>query len=146
MSDTVLDRLEQCLHKSQEFNPNASMRPVALLWPDEMAQWQPVVERLAERLPIVTLGEYDPDRRRGPAYWLRCVIAGTIDAGLPGGVPIVYLPRIARSQLRAVDSCPPDLAPIAELQYRSVEFTQPKEQARMVCAWPAGERRRGARV
>ena len=128
MSDTVLDRLEQCLHKSQEFNPNASMRPVALLWPDEMAQWQPVVERLAERLPIVTLGEYDPDRRRGPAYWLRCVIAGTIDAGLPGGVPIVYLPGIARSQLRAVDSCPPDLAPIAELQYRGVEFTQPKNR------------------
>ena len=56
---------------------------------------------------------------------MRCVVAGTVDAGLPDGPPIVYLPGVARSELRAVDTCPPELAPIAELQYRSQWFSHP---------------------
>ena len=32
----------------------------------------------------MTLGDYDPAARQGPAYWIRCVVAGTVDAGLAG--------------------------------------------------------------
>ena len=102
--------------------------PVALLWPDEGAQWKQVIDRIGEHLPIVTLGDYDPDARRGPAYWIRCVVAGTVDIGLPDGPPIVYLPGVSRSTLRAADSCPPGLAPIAELQYRSQWFSHPNNR------------------
>ena len=84
--------------------------------------------RIAERLPVVALGEYDPRPRRGPAYWIRCVVARTIDAGLPDGPPIVYLPGVSRSELRAADTCPPELAPIAELQYRSQWFSHPNNR------------------
>ena len=126
MSDTVLDRLVRSLQDALDYNANAFVEPVALLWPDEAAQWQSAVRRIEDRLPVITLGEYDQDRRQGPAYWVRCVVARTINAGLPEGPPIVYLPGVRRSELRAVDSCPPELAPIAELQYRSHEFTQPK--------------------
>jgi hypothetical protein len=56
------------------------------------------------------------------------VVARAIDVGLPTGPPVVYLPGVARNDLRAVESCPPELAPIAELQYRSEEFTQPKSR------------------
>ena len=128
MSETVLDRLVACLQAALVYNANASVEPVALLWPDETGQWSPVVCRIGDRLPVVTLGEYAPERRQGPAYWIRCVVARTIDVGLPEGPPIVYLPGVPRRELRAVDSCPPELAPIAELQYRGLEFTRPKSK------------------
>lgn len=128
MSETVLDRLVQRLQAALDYNANAYVEPVALLWPDETAQWRPLVRRIADRLSIVTLGEYDSEQRQGPAYWIRCVVARTVDAGLLDGPPIVYLPGVPRTELRAIDSCPPELAPIAELQYRSHEFTHPKSR------------------
>lgn len=128
MTGTVLDGLVARIEAALDYNANVLIKPWALLWPDETAQWRPVIKRVAERLPVVTLGEYDPERRQGPAYWVRSVVAGTIDAGLPHGPPIVYLPGVARSEFRAVESCPPGLAPIAELQYRSNEFAQPKSR------------------
>lgn len=128
MSENVLDRIVACLLAAQENNPNAHVAPVALLWPDEGRQWEPVVDRIGERLPLVSLGDYDPAARRGPAYWIRCVIAGTVDVGLPAGIPVIYLPGVARHALRAVDSCPAELAPIAELQYRSQWFSHPNSR------------------
>ena len=128
MSDTVLDRLVVRLEEALEYNANALVAPVALLWPDETAQWRPVMRHLADRLPIVALGEYDAGQHQGPAYWIRCVVARTIDIGLPARPPIVYLPGVARGELRAVEACPVELAPIAELQYRCHEFTQPKSK------------------
>lgn len=125
MSDTVLDRLVACLEAALDHNPNAHLAPVALLWPDEARQWEPVINRIASRLPLMRLGDFDPEAIQGPAYWIRCVVAGTVDAGLPEGIPIVYLAGVGRSSLRAVDSCPPHLAPIAELQYRSQWFSHP---------------------
>ena len=128
MSGTVLDRLVARINTTFTYNEGAQVAPAALLWPDETRQWQPAVERLGEHLPIVTLGAYDPARRTGPAYWIRCVVAGTIDVGLIDGTPVVYLPGVARSEFHAVDTCPAALAPIAELQYRSPEFNQPKSK------------------
>lgn len=128
MSETVLDRLVTLLSEALAFNAGAYEAPVALLWPDETRQWQSVIDRVGERLPIVSLGDFGPAARRGPAYWLRCVVAGTVAAGLPAGTPIVYLPGIARSALRAVDSCPSEIAPIAELQYRSQWFSHPNNR------------------
>ncbi len=128
MSDTVLDGIVAAVRGAMEYNANAHAAPVALLWTDEGAQWQPVIGRLGEHLPIVSLGVYDPAARRGPAYWVRCVVAGTVDAGLPEGPPVVYLPGVARNALRAVDSCSAELAPIAELQYRSQWFSHPNNR------------------
>ena len=59
------------------YDPNVRVAPVALLWPDEGAQWEQVIDRVGEHLPVVSLGEYDPAAQRGPAYWIRCVVAGT---------------------------------------------------------------------
>ena len=65
MSETVLDRLVARLRDALNYNANAFAEPVALLWPDESAQWQPVVRRVADRLPVVTLGKYDPGHAAG---------------------------------------------------------------------------------
>jgi hypothetical protein len=128
VSETVLDGLRNSLLTSLSYAPNVRVAPVALLWPDDGAQWQPIIGRLSEELPVISLGDYDAAARLGPAYWIRCVVAGSVDAGLPKGTPIVYLPGVSRSQLRAADTCPPQLAPIAELQYRSQWFAHPNNR------------------
>ncbi len=130
MTETVLDRLIGALTGALEYNAGAYDAPVALLWPDEARQWESVIERLREHVPVVSLSpqSFDAAARRGPAYWLRCVVARTVDAGLPTGTPVLYLPGVGRSALRAVESCPAALAPIAELQYRSQWFSHPNNR------------------
>jgi len=128
VSETVLDRLVAALSDALAFNGDAYEAPVALLWPDETGQWRSVIDRVGEHLPLVSLGDFDPTARRGPAYWVRCAVVGTVDVGLPPGTPIVYLPGVTRSALRAVDTCPAEIAPIAELQYRSQWFSHPNNR------------------
>lgn len=128
MTGTVLDRLVEALADALAYNAGAYEPPVALLWPDESKQWLSVIERIRERLPVVSLGDYEASTSEGPAYWVRCVVAGTVETALPDGTPIVYLPGVARSALRAVDSCPAHIAPIAELQYRSQWFSHPNNR------------------
>ena len=61
MSETVLDRVVGCLRAALDaFNPNVRVPPVALLWTDEGAQWAPIVPRIAEHLPVVSLGDVRP--------------------------------------------------------------------------------------
>lgn len=116
MSETLLDRLGAALTWAVRFNENAEVAPVVLLWPDRERQFEN---------SMAPQGEYEPSADTGPAYWLRCAIAGTIDVDLPDGISVVYLPGVAREDLRAIESCPRELAPIAELQYRGRLFAQP---------------------
>jgi hypothetical protein len=128
MSETVLDRVVASVKAALMYDKNVRVAPVALLWPDEGAQWKQVISRIGEHLPVVVLGDYDAGTRCGPAYWVRCVVAGTVDIGLPQGPPIVYLPGVSRSMVRAANTCPPRLAPLAELQYRSQWFSHPNNR------------------
>ena len=103
MSETVLDRVVASVQAALMYDKNVRVAPVALLWPDEGAQWRQIIDRIRERLPILALGDYDPDTMRGPAYWVRCVVARTVDLGLSEGPPILYLPGVGRSTVRAAD-------------------------------------------
>lgn len=123
----VLDRLLRAVRDAAVFNPAVQAAPGCILWPDRDRQWEAVIPVLQSELPeLMVLGDYAPDRRRGPAIWFRCVIAGRIgDATLPKDrTPILYLPGISRQDLRAVENCPDHLKPIAELQYRGVIWSQ----------------------
>lgn len=124
MTETFLDALCGRVTKAHDHNPNAGVAPIAVLWPDENRQWEGAIEALRERLPLLTLGDFDPEIARGPAYWVRCALAGKVDVALAEGPTVLYLPGVARSELRAVESCPAELAPIAELQYRANWLTQ----------------------
>ena len=123
MSDSVLDAIAARLRSLEGYNHDAFVAPTAILWPDETRQWESVVPRLMPILPIVQLGDFDEIHRSGPAYWIRCAVSGTVEVQMPAGVPVVYLPGVGRHEIRAVDSCPSEIAPIAELQYRSNWFT-----------------------
>lgn len=124
MSETMLDRLAVALDEAASSDRNVFASPVAVLWPDKARQWEGAVARLRERRRVLTLGPHDPGQCSGPAFWLRCVVAGTVEAEGPNGLPVIYLPGVSRDDLRSVGADDPLLAPLVPLQHRSQWFTQ----------------------
>ena len=123
----VIDRLQKCVRSAAAHNPEVQVKPACILWPDPNRQWEAVVPQLQDALPeMIVLGDCVPGRRIGPAIWLRCAIAGTLDGiDFPvGSVPILYLPGVARTDLRAINECSDALKPLAELQYRGTIWSQ----------------------
>jgi len=123
----IIELLIQSIRSAARHNPEAQTAPACILWPDHGRQWEAVIPRLQEELPeLVILGDYCPEKRTGPAIWLRCVVARKIEeVMLPADrPPIIYLPGISRQDLRAVESCPDQLKPLAELQYRGAIWSQ----------------------
>jgi len=129
----VLDHLLKAVRDAAVFNPEIQVAPACILWPDRDRQWEAVIPALQADLPeLMILGDYAPDKRMGPAIWLRCVIAGTVEdassildaSGKMPLLPILYLPGVSRQDLRAIESCPDHLKPLAELQYRGVIWSQ----------------------
>jgi len=128
--ETVLAALVRSLRGATAYNRNDQTPPAAVLWPDGDRQWQPLLPRLRAAMPeLLTLGPYQsdaPETRTGPAIWLRCMIARTLPEAdwSPDLTPVLYLPGVSKADLRAVESCPRPLQPLAELQYRGVLWTQ----------------------
>ena len=123
----ILDHLLKKIRSAAVFNPDIQTAPACILWPDRDRQWEAVIPLLQAQMPeLLILGDYAPEKRTGPAIWLRCVIAGrTDDVSLPEDrIPILYLPGVGRQDLRAVESCPDYLKPLAELQFRGVIWSQ----------------------
>ena len=123
----VFDQLGRAVRNVAVFNPEVQVAPACILWPDRDRQWKAVIPVLqAELYELFILGDYVPEKRIGPAIWLRCAIAGHApEVSLPGDrTPILYLPGVSRQDLRAVESCPDRLKPLAELQYRGVIWSQ----------------------
>lgn len=127
MGATVETSLIEAIRRSSIFNPEVQVAPACILWPDRDRQWEAIIPTLQNCMPeLLVLGEYAPEKKTGPAIWLRCVIARTIDeVELPENqTPIIYLPGVSRQDLRAISACPEHLKPLAELQYRGVVWTQ----------------------
>ncbi len=123
----VLKEIIRSVRSAAVFNPDVQSPPVCILWPDGDRQLEAVLPRLQHEMPeLFQLGDYAPSKRIGPAIWIRCVIANTVkDVAIPSGVtPVLYLPGITRQDLRAVESCPDHLKPLAELQFRGVIWSQ----------------------
>ena len=126
MADIVLDRLVASL-RTKNAPLDGEARPDAVLWTDPKGEWRPLVDLLLQHVQeYLVLGDYDPARRTGPAVWLRCVVDGTLDEPvLPEGrSPIVYLPGVARQDLRAGQECPDELRPLVELLFRGALWHQ----------------------
>lgn len=151
MTPTVLNRLAESL-RERSASPDGQESPVAILWPDPKEEWRGLLPALRDELPeLLALGDYDSEARAGPAIWLRCIVDGTLpapgrqsggDGPSSGGeaavdlgresvaagrpVPILYLPGVAREDLRAGDGCPESLKPLVELMYRGTLWLHPK--------------------
>ncbi len=129
MSDapkTLVDALEASLTVALR-SPDGVAPPAALLLTDADGQWAPLIPTLQKALPqLYALGAYAPEERRGPVIWLRCIVERTLpEVSLPlGVVPILYLPKVSRQDLRAAGDCPYHLQPLIELQYRGAVWRQ----------------------
>jgi hypothetical protein len=113
-------------------------RPAAILWTDPKGEWRPVVGLLQEQLPeLITIGEYRPENRIGPAIWARCIIDGTLKLpAMPEGrIPIVYMPEVARQTLRGGQDCPLEFQPLIELMFRGTMWLQKSGQDWTVMAF-----------
>lgn len=99
--------------------------PAVVLWPDKDGHWKAAAPKLQADIPsLLTLGAYDPTSKCGPAIWIRCVLAGVLD-WKPESTPVLYLPGVARSELRNAEECSKPLQPLVELQYRGVLWSHP---------------------
>lgn len=127
----IIDSLVSHLRSAASYNEQAQVAPAAILWTDSECQWQSMMPLVKQYLPeLVELGEYDPENselRIGPAVWVKCAISGLLpELKLPDDkIPIIYLPGVARKDLRAIELCPEYLQPLAELQYRGCWWATP---------------------
>lgn len=112
--------------QAKRYNPALESAPIAIIWTDEKREWEAVLPQIKQQLPeLFSLGAYAPDQRIGPGLWLRMV--ADRQAGNFEGTPILYLPGISngslRTDLRGVKE-DPQLAPLAELQFRGLFWRQ----------------------
>jgi len=126
---TIKEQLIQAIRNASTHNPDVEAAPVCILWPDKEGQWMSIIQQLQgeDALPeLFVLGDYQPDKRIGPAIWLRCVLAGQIEGiQIPGGcIPIFYLPNYSRQDLRKIENYTEQLKPLADLQFRGVLWSQ----------------------
>ena len=122
----LLTNLAETIRSAAKVNRSLMVPPAAILWTDADRIWESAIPQLAKQLPeLFVLGDYAPELRQGPSIWLKCAVAGKLGTQLPGGtVPILYLPGTSRADLRAIETCPRELQPLAELQYRGVFWSQ----------------------
>lgn len=122
----LLTSLAEAIRTAAKVNRSLMTLPAAILWTDAERIWESVVPQLAVQLPeLFVLGDYVPAKNQGPSIWLKCAVAGKLGAQLPAGiVSIIYLPGVSRADLRAIETCPRELQPLAELQYRGMFWSQ----------------------
>lgn len=123
---TLLDVLASSIISANKVNSSVQARPAVILWTDSERQWVSSIKALKTAgLPIFELGAYLPEQSIGPAIWLKCEIVKYVaENGRDAKTPILYLPGVSRNDLRAIESCPRHLQPLAELQYRGVYWSQ----------------------
>ena len=122
----LITYLVESLRACAKVNRTMMVAPAAILWTDAERNWDSAIPKLKKLMPeLFTLGKYLPDDRQGPSIWLKCAVARALDTGLPAGVvPVIYLPGVSRADLRAIETCPRELQPLAELQYRGAFWSQ----------------------
>lgn len=122
----IVEALRAAIRRAATYNADAQAQPACVLWPDGDREWESVVTRIRQEMPeLLILGSYD-GAHSGPAIWLRCLVAGTIQpTPVPeGSIPVVYLPGVSRTDLRSLERCPSHLKPIAPLQFSGSVWSQ----------------------
>ena len=123
LSETLGQRVIATLRTAaQAYAAGDQVAPCAVLWTDPERLWECIVPELQTMLSeMFLLGGYAPEKRTGPAVWLRCIEARVVEGAPPAGtIPIFYLPGVSREKLQAAEDCPKELAAFVELQYRGV--------------------------
>ncbi len=124
---SIHSKLTEALQQAGSYNSNLMVAPEVILWPDPEKQWADVIPKLQAELPqLLVYGEYDPAKRQGPAIWLKCMVARMLPEAnwAERTIPVLYLPGIARTDLRNVEKAGMELQPLLEYQYTGTLFLQ----------------------
>lgn len=127
MAYSIYDKVIQALKQAENHNSNLMVRPEVILWPDPENQWEEVIGVLQQSLPqLLIYGDYKPSVKQGPSIWLKCMVAKTLPESdwETGTIPIIYLPGVAKSDLRNVEEAGLFFQPLIEYQYTGVLFLQ----------------------
>ncbi len=127
MFQSIYDKVISALRQSENHNSSVMVKPEVILWPDPEKQWEEVIPVLQEDLPqLLVYGSYNPDKKQGPAIWLKCMIAKTLPGANWGenSIPIIYLPGVSKNDLRNVEHAIFNFQPLLEYQYTGTLFMQ----------------------
>ena len=127
MKYSIHDKVILALKQAENYNSNLLVRPEVILWPDPENQWLEIISVLQESLPhLLIYGSYDPSKKQGPAIWLKCMIAKVLPEAnwIDDAIPIIYLPGVAKADLRNVENAVFNLQPLLEYQYTGTLFMQ----------------------
>ena len=127
MANSIFDKVIQALGQAEQHNSSIMVKPEVILWPDPERQWTEVIPFFQTVMPqLLAFGAYDPVKKQGPAIWLKCMVAKTLpEADWDEEVtPIIYLPGVAKSDLRNVENAGLEFQPLLEYQYTGTLFTQ----------------------
>jgi sulfur relay (sulfurtransferase) DsrC/TusE family protein len=124
---SILNKVIQSLKQAEKHNSSIMVKPEVILWPDPESLWEEVIPMLQDELPqLLVYGNYNPEKKQGPAIWLKCMVTKTLsEANWPDEViPIIYLPGISKNDLRNAEHAELTLQPLLEYQYTGVMFLQ----------------------
>jgi len=127
MASSIYDKVVQALKQAEDHNSQVMVRPEVILWPDPENQWNDVIGVLQQEMPqLLIYGSYDPNKKQGPAIWLKCMIARALpEANWDATkIPIIYLPGVAKADLRNVENAVFNFQPLLEYQYTGALFIQ----------------------
>jgi len=125
--NSIYDKVVQALKQAENHNSQVMVKPEVILWPDPENQWKEVIGVLHEAMPqLLIYGKYDPAKKQGPAIWLKCMIAKALPEANweADAIPIIYLPGVAKSDLRNVENAVFNFQPLLEYQYTGTLFIQ----------------------
>lgn len=139
----VITRLIESIRSAAAYNPEVGVAPSCILWTDKERQWEKLIPRLQTQMPeLLKLGSYNPEQKSGPAIWVRYVLGGKAPEIIASHkeIPIIYLPGVSRADLRAIEKCPEELKPIAELVYQGNIWSQANGKDITVLAFLSSEK------
>jgi len=127
MAKSIYDKVIYALKQAENHNSSVMVKPEVILWPDPENQWTEVIAVLQESIPhLLMYGSFDPSKKQGPAIWLKCMIARVLPEATwdAEAIPIIYLPGVAKSDLRNVENAVFNFQPLLEYQYTGTLFIQ----------------------
>lgn len=127
-TESLCDKLIDCLQKAAQHNSQTMIRPEVILWPDPERQWEAVIPVLQKQLPtLLVLGNFRAGERQGPVIWLKCMVARALPEAAdwpPEATPILYLPGFSKNDIKNIAGASVHLQPLMEYQYTGTVFTQ----------------------
>lgn len=127
MNHSIYDKVVQALKLAENHNSNIMVKPEVILWPDPESQWTDVICVLQESIPqLLIYGNYEPSKKQGPAIWIKCMIAKMLPEANwnADAIPIIYMPGVAKTDLRNLETAVFNFQPLLEYQYTGTLFTQ----------------------